>query len=187
MVECGYFELKFENIEKAQVAESLIKEFATNQMDECSWLEHMALVEDDCCLCIDPETAISQYEYENFDFVLRMLSKSGENLVFSGSIHYSQPSFGFKMEESFSCNGKKLLYSDTSICDYCGEECSPEVTAYSERGESAFCDEDCYRNYCIEIITDGFNEDFTEEELREKSIDELDEIMPKYIDSWERD
>ena len=176
MNECASFSFSFTTREEAQSAAHIIKNWAERELTESLWTSQLFPVESNV-LFVGNNTSIAWYDYEGkINRLADALHQAMPGVSFSGEQSYSNLVTGFEVAEDFVCDGHTVIYKMIVNCSFCGETIQEED--HYEFDDMYFCNDNCAKSHIIErLMTE---DDFNEEELEAKEINELIEMLEDY-------
>lgn len=176
MNECASFSFSFTTREEAQSAAHIIKNWAEKELTESLWTNQLFPVESNV-LFVGDNAAVTWCDYDGkINRLADIVHSAMPDVSFSGEQSYSNLVTGFETAEDFVCDGNTVTYKAVINCSFCGESIQDED--YYEFDDMLFCNENCAKSHIIERLLS--EDDFDEDELEEKEIDELIETLEDY-------
>ena len=183
MNEHASFSFTFNTREEAQSAAHIIQNWAEKELTKSKWTKQLFPVKSNTISVGKSNffgfnnTAITWGDYNGkINRLADVLHQVMTGVDFSGEQNYSNLLTGFEIAESFVCDGNSVIYSIIRDCSFCGATIQEED--HYRYDDMYFCNDYCAKCYLIERLM--LEDDFDEEDLERKSVDELIALVHNY-------
>lgn len=180
MSECATFTYKFNNLQDAERAAHVIKNWAEKELVNHEWVKQLFPV-NETILFVGNNAAISWLEYdEKLSKLAEVIVQDNPDVLFTGEQSFLNSITGYEVTEEFEYNKGKVAYMYVTRCTYCGKSIPINAKDLYNVEEMSFCSKECAKAWMIDAILENPDCESEYDELEAMEINEVLELWEEY-------